>query len=292
MASVSRLLKSRAVPVAGDSGRHMHRVAPLLSATGAEAIARRLLKQKALVSAGKGIGRVVLERMVHNARVDPGIRYPCYKSFDDLIDVERLKSLDAYLMSKIEEHKKEHDEVFYTGPMTLKSTSPKLPGSRIINLSKRNTVGGSIFLEYFNLDNADEWAISEEASEFALLMDFIATLPFKSTARMMIMYDEGGRAVTPHRDHPLTSRCHEFIWFRTNLHKPFYLLNPKTGEKRYVESYSAWFDTVNQFHGADACDGMSVSIRVDGTFTDEFRKRIPVPKRNPASAPALWACNS
>jgi hypothetical protein len=292
MASVSKLLKSRAVPVAGDSGRHLHRVAPLLSASGAEAIARRLLKQKVLVSAGKGVGRVVLERMVHNARVDPGIRYPCYKSFDDLIDVERLKSLDAYLTSKIEEHKKEHDEVFYTGPMTLKASSPKLPGSRIINLSKRNTAGGSIFLEYFDLNKADEWAISDEANEFALLMDFIATLPFKTTARMMIMYDEGGHAVTPHRDHPLTGRCHEFVWFRTNLNKPFYLLNPKTGEKRYVESYSAWFDTVNQFHGAEPYNGMSVSIRVDGTFTDEFRKRIPVPKRNPASAPALWACNS
>lgn len=123
-------------------------------------------------------------------------------------------------------------------------------------------------------------------------MDFIATLPFKTTARMMIMYDNGGHVVTPHRDHSATDLCHEFLWFRTNLAKPFYMLNPKTGEKRYVQSYSAWFDSVNQFHGADAYNGMSFSIRVDGTFTDEFRKRIPVPKCNRASAPALWACNS
>ena len=262
----------------------------------------RLLKQRVLVSAGKGVGRVV-EHMVQNAPVDPSIRYPCYKSFDDLIDVERLKSLDAYLISKIEEHKKEHDESFYTGPLTLKATSPKLPGSRIINLSTRNTERANntsrwsprrrvFFFEYFHLNKADRWDISDEANEFPLLMDFIATLPFKTTARMMIMYDEGGHIVTPHRDHPLTGLCHEFIWFRTNLNKPFYMLNPKTGEKRYVQSHSAWFDTVNQFHGADPYNGMSVSIRVDGTFTDEFRKRIPVPKRNAASAPALWACNS
>jgi hypothetical protein len=254
------------------------------------ALASRL-KHKVLVSATEGVGRVVMERMVQHAPVDPGIRYPCYKSFDDLIDVERLKSLDAYLNSKIEAHKKERDEIFYTGPMTLKATSPKLPGSRVIWLSSRNTVRGSFF-EYFDLDKADHWAISDEANEFPLLMDFIATLPFKTTARMMIMYDDGGHVVTPHRDHPLTGRCHEFLWFRTNLNKPFYLLNPKTDEKRYVQSYSAWFDTVNQFHGADAYNGMSFSIRVDGTFTDEFRKRIPVPKCNPASAPALWACNS
>lgn len=263
MASVTRLLKSRVL---------------------------RPLNHKVLVPAGEGVGRVVLERKMQHTRVDPGIRYPCYKSFDDLIDVEGLKSLDAYMTSKIEEHKKEHDEIFYTGIMTLKATSPKLPGSRSINLSTRKKPPR--VYSYFDLDKADRWAISDEANEFPLLMDFIATLPFKTTARMMIMYDSGGHVVTPHRDHFVTHLCHEFIWFRTNLNKPFYMLNPKTGEKRYVQSYSAWFDSVNQFHGADAYNGMSFSIRVDGTFTDEFRKRIPVPKCNPASAPALWACNS
>ena len=68
------------------------------------------------------------------------------------------------------------------------------------------------------------------------------------------------------------------------------MLNHRTGEKRYVESYSAWFDSVNQFHGSDARPGLSFSIRVDGVFTDEFRRRIPVPAANPASTPALWAC--
>jgi hypothetical protein len=248
----------------------------------------RPLKHKVLVPAGEAIGRVVLERKMQNTPVDPGIRYPCYKSLDDLIDLERLKSLDAYVTNKIEEHKKQHDEIFYSGFLTLKATSPKRPGSRIISLSRRKTARGG----YLDLDKADLWAISGEADEFPLLMDFIATLPFKTTARMMIMYDSGGHLVTPHRDHSVTDLCHEFLWFRTNLNKPFYMLNPKTGEKRYVQSYSAWFDSVNQFHGADAYNGMSCSIRVDGTFTDEFRKRIPVPKCNPASAPALWACKS
>ncbi|MGA3222953.1 MAG: hypothetical protein ABSC65_04275 [Acidobacteriaceae bacterium] len=246
------------------------------------------LKHKVLVPAGEVVGRVVLERKVQNTPVDPAIHYPCYKSFDDLINVERLKSLDTYVTSKIEEHKKERDDIFYSGFLTLKANSPKRAGSRIINLSRRKTARGG----YLDLDKADLWAISDEANEFPLLMDFIATLPFKTTARMMIMYDSGGHVVTPHRDHSVTDLCHEFLWFRTNLNKPFYMLNPKNGEKRYVQSYSAWFDSVNQFHGADAYDGMSFSIRVDGTFTDEFRKRIPVPKCNPASAPALWACNS
>jgi hypothetical protein len=67
------------------------------------------------------------------------------------------------------------------------------------------------------------------------------------------------------------------------------MFNHLTNEKKYVESYSAWFDTVNQFHGTDAGTGLTFSIRVDGTFTDEFRKRIPTPAQNLASTPALWA---
>ena len=120
-------------------------------------------------------------------------------------------------------------------------------------------------------------------------MRFIETLPFKATGRMLIMYDDAPRPVPAHRDHDATDVCHEFVWFRTNLGKPFYMLNHETGERRYVESYSAWFDTVNQFHGGDPARGLSFSIRVDGTFTDEFRQRIPRPASNPASTPALWA---
>ena len=34
--------------------------------------------------------------------VEPRITYPCYKSLDEYIDVERLKSLDGYLKRKVE----------------------------------------------------------------------------------------------------------------------------------------------------------------------------------------------
>jgi hypothetical protein len=122
-------------------------------------------------------------------------------------------------------------------------------------------------------------------------MDFIETLPFKAKGRMIIMYDESGRAVTAHRDHDSPELCHEFIWFRTNFSKPFYMLDPETGERSYVRSHAAWFDTVNQYHGADASGGgLSFSIRVDGVFSDEFRSRIPFPKENRSAAAALWAC--
>jgi len=214
------------------------------------------------------------------------IRYPSYKPLDGFIDVERLKSLDDYITQRIKKHLEFHNDLaFYTGPYRLQEDAPDRPGSRMIYLAQSNRPDS-----YFDLDKSELWHATAATSEFSLLMDFIATLPFKSTGRMLIMYDDISRAVTAHRDHAEPDICHEFIWFRTNLTKPFYLLNPSTNEKKYVESYSAWFDTVNQFHGSDAVDGLSFSIRVDGTFTDELRKQIPLAHSdNVAATPSLWA---
>jgi hypothetical protein len=221
-----------------------------------------------------------------SAPTAPRITYPCYKSFDEFIDVGRLKSLDGYISAGIERHLAlERDTPFYTGPYRLDEAAPERPGSRMIYLAQSKRPDS-----YFDLDKPELWEPTAEAEEFSHLMHFIATLPFRATGRILIMYDDVARPGPAHRDHAETDVCHEFIWFRTNLRKPFYMLNHRTNEKLYVASYSAWFDTVNQFHGIDACAGISFSIRVDGIFTDEFRKRIPIPDRNLASAPALWAC--
>ena len=217
--------------------------------------------------------------------MNPEIRYPSYKDLDPYIDVEWLRSLDRYVAERIQHRlEKARDLAFYTGPFLLDGKAPHLPGSRLIYLSK--STGEE---NYYDLDRTDLWERSEEAEHFPELMDFIATLPFQATGRMIIMYDDSGRAVSAHKDHDSPELCHEFIWFRTSLRKPFYMLNPETGEKVYVRSNAAWFDTVNQFHGADASGGLSFSIRVDGVFTDEFRKRIPFPTSNRASAASLWA---
>lgn len=221
---------------------------------------------------------------VQTAKRDSRVKYPSYKSLDAFIDVERLRSVDEELREGIMRRARTQDVLFHTGILTLQPSAPKRPGSQIIFLSRSVRP-----FSYFDLDKPDLWTPSDDAAEFPELMAFIGTLPFKSTARMMIMYDRKGGMVTPHRDHPNVEVCHEFIWFRTNLSKPFYVQNPRSREKQYVQSYSAWFDTVNQFHGADGRDEMTLSIRVDGVFSDEFRKQIPTPQCNAASTPSFWA---
>jgi hypothetical protein len=204
---------------------------------------------------------------------------------DFVIDIERLRSIDGFVTEKIREHTAAANDLrFYTGPFRLGDKGADRPGSRMIYLSQSSKPDS-----YFDLDKTELWNAAPASAEFTPLMDFIATLPFKSTGRILIMYDDVNRPVTPHRDHTDTDVCHEFIWFRTNLRKPFYLLNADTQKKLYVTSHSAWFDTVNQFHGSEGAPGLTFSIRVDGVFTDDFRRLIPTCAQNRAATPALWA---
>lgn len=237
---------------------------------------------------GKDLGKMETDDTgMVRAEVDPRVTYPCYKSFDQFIDVERLKSLDGYMTERVERHARTQADHHFMNSFRLRAATPETPGQRMIYLTQSVRP-----FNYYDLDQPELWRRTEAAQEFSLLMNFVETLPFKDTARILIMYDDTPRPVPAHRDHLMTEVCHDFIWFRTNLKKPFYLLNHETGEKLYVEAYSAWFDSVNQFHGSDACEGLSFSVRVDGVFDDKFKKRIPRPDFNLASTPALWACAS
>jgi len=212
-------------------------------------------------------------------------RYPSYVDFDGLIDLQRLKSLDDFIVDRVRKRlEAPNDLKFYTGPFLCDPAAESVPGPHMVHLSRSSAPD-----DYYNLDQPACWQPTEAAEEFAPLMEFIATLPFAATGRMLIIYDQTGRAVSAHRDHDSLDLCHEFIWFRTNLDKPFYMLDPLTNKKVYVRSHAAWFDTVNQFHGADATGQLSISIRVDGIFDAEFRRRIPFPQNGRAATPALWA---
>ena len=212
--------------------------------------------------------------------------YPSYKSFDELIDLAALQSLDAVLTERSERQAAAEQDAFFLHPPRLDAATPYRPGVREIWLSR--TLPGTPY-DYLDLDRPELWAPTPEADEFAPLMAFVETLPFKATGRILIIYDTGGRPVPAHRDHLDRARCHEFVWLRTNRNKSLYMLDPASGQKLPVESYSAWFDSVNQYHGAEASDGLSFSIRVDGVFSDELRARIPFSESNRAATPSIWA---
>lgn len=225
------------------------------------------------------------ENIAKQLKVDPSIIYPSYKSMDQFIDIEHLASLDKYITDYLEKYLLDNKIARYnfpTGTSTLQFWKPKITQSYYIPITYSPDK-----YNYWNLNDASKFRLSSFAYELPELMTFIRTLPFKETARIMLMFDTGGHVVTPHRDHINLNVCHEFIWFRTNFKKKFYVYSK--GEKEYIEGYSAWFDTVNQFHGADAANELNFSLRVDGIFSDELRAKIPLPPYNLASTPAYWA---
>jgi hypothetical protein len=212
--------------------------------------------------------------------------YPSYVDLDRFINVARLRSLNDFIIERLHHHRASGADSFFLNQHRLKQASAYQPGVREIWLSE---LAPGVPYDYLDLDKPAMWQPSRASLEFAPLMDFLASLPFAATGRMIIIYDFEGNAVPAHRDHTEHNVCNEFFWMRTNFDKPFYLLNPQISEKLYVKSHSAWFDTVGQYHGAEASEAMTFSIRVDGVFSDSFRQQIPYPAENRSSAPALWA---
>lgn len=190
-------------------------------------------------------------------------------SLDDYIDTERLRSMNSSLEEKLNRFLKEESDglrYFFAGDR-LDPIGSIRNGTRAIRL--RGQVNGG----YREIHRADCWENSQLASEFPEIMKFVTTLPFTGFGRCMIIFDDGSIEEPPHRDHGDPGLTQEFIWFRTNLRKRFYIYDRHTYFKHYVESYSAWFDT-RHFHGTDPADGLSLSIRVDGVFTPDFRAAI------------------
>lgn len=213
-------------------------------------------------------------------------QYPSYVDFDRFIDVDRLRALDEFIAEGIEHHIRTEQDSFFLNQHRLEANSPYAPGVREIWLTQ--TVPGTPY-DYLDLDKPALWAPTPAAEEFAPLTQFIATLPFAATGRVLIIYDNGGNEVPAHRDHTDPDICHEFIWMRTRFNKQFYMLDAASGRKQYVTSHSAWLDSVNQFHGADACQSLSFSIRVDGVFNQELRQMIPFDEDRRSATPSLWA---
>src|SRR5687768_6893383 len=134
---------------------------------------------------------------------------PAYRSFDQFIDVERLRSLDSYLRRRIQRHIAAGVDDFFVNQHCLETDAPYKPGVREVWLTR--TPPGTPY-NYLDIDQPGLWHRTIEAAEFSLLIDFISTLPFEYTGRILLIYDNGGRSVPAHRDHESQDICHDFIW--------------------------------------------------------------------------------
>lgn len=94
--------------------------------------------------------------------------------------------------------------------------------------------------------------------------------------RVVIFLNEPGIATLEHRDLPdNTHGIDEFIWINLDKRKRFYVVDPDSQQRVYINNTIAWFNTVD-LHGAEPVDYATYSIRVDGRFTDHMRKLLKI----------------
>ena len=73
--------------------------------------------------------------------------------------------------------------------------------------------------------------------------------------------------VKPHRN--------EFIHIRPNTKKAMYLWDPETKDKTYLNTRAAWWNDTD-WHGGERIMEQSYSLRIDGKFTEAFRKQLGI----------------
>ena len=67
----------------------------------------------------------------------------------------------------------------------------------------------------------------------------------------------------------------EFIHVRPTVDRPFYVYDTEQKKKHYIESRVGWWND-KDLHGGEVSPKPSYALRIDGIFTDEFRKKIGI----------------
>jgi hypothetical protein len=111
--------------------------------------------------------------------------------------------------------------------------------------------------------------------------DMINNRIFESIGRVIFFHCEAGGIPFEHRDldgekglqEGYTDNVNEFIHIRPNTKKPFYLWDPEKKNRVYINSRAAFWND-QDWHGGDAVMQQSYGLRIDGKFTDAFRKQL------------------
>lgn len=118
---------------------------------------------------------------------------------------------------------------------------------------------------------------------FPKLVDWLNNLitenVFEHLGRIIFFKAEHDCLMPMHRDLILPDETeyfdhrHEFIHIRPNLDKPFYIWDTDINHKILVESRATFFND-QDWHAGGRTNTQTYSLRIDGIFTEEFRKRV------------------
>lgn len=71
----------------------------------------------------------------------------------------------------------------------------------------------------------------------------------------------------------------EFLYVRPNVQQKYYIWDPKTEKKIYVNAVASWWN-IQDWHGINSSTSQSYGVHISGKFTDKFRKNMAVDHLN------------
>jgi hypothetical protein len=149
------------------------------------------------------------------------------------------------------------------------------------------------YIYYFLWDQGD-WSDrtaprnkTEEAKFFPNTTKWVESLVdsnvFEYIGRVIFFHREADGIIFEHRDldgekgmqEGYTEHRNEFIHIRPNLKSPFYIWDPEKQNKIYINARAAWWND-QDWHGGDKTMQQTYSLRIDGKFSEEFRKKLGI----------------
>jgi hypothetical protein len=135
-------------------------------------------------------------------------------------------------------------------------------------------------------DRTSPRKLTSEAKYFPGVVKWVESLIskniFENIGRVIFFFCEADGIPFEHRDldakngiDVIKPHRNEFIHIRPNTKKAFYLWDPETKNKIYLNTRAAWWND-QDWHGGERIIEQSYSLRIDGKFTTEFRQRLGI----------------
>lgn len=190
----------------------------------------------------------------------------------------------------------ENDPIKIEGNKILPSNFSDYKQRNIFTRYLKTTLGANDPYIYYFLWNEGDWnernaerQKTEESIFFPGVVNWVENLQEKNIIErigrvIFFVCDHNGRAFE-HRDldsrngllddHQYTAHNTEFIHIRFRTKRGFYIWDPDTQNKIYINSHAAFWND-QDWHGGEESKEVEYGLRIDCKFTKEFKQKIGI----------------
>lgn len=163
----------------------------------------------------------------------------------------------------------------------LKSAGKNLDYNQLSTYLKFAFGGYDLYSLYKILDvDFEKTGIGEIENHFPNLVNWIINFKtlgiFDSLHSATLMVLEAGGIPWEHCDPEpaMVGEIAEFIHIKTDLDRPFYMIDPNTKNKVYLNhTRVAWWDETD-WHGGEPINRPTYTLRINGKFSKAFKEKI------------------